>query len=478
MGALAATPVREAVRQWLPQPGPQTYLLVCPVEEIFYGGARGGGKTVGMLLDWQNHAATYKQHARGIIFRRSYDEFEEVLAIAKAMFTPLYGPDIYSISERRFTFPNGAVLTLRYLKKDQDAEHYQGHSYTWMAFDELTNWARPDPVDLLRGALRSAAGVPCRFLASGNPGGAGHTWVKERYITPARPLTPFYFKDRAGNKHERIYIPSRLADNPMLLRNDPGYVGRLNLAGQPWLVEAWLNGNWDIAAGSYLEGVWNPDRHVITPRDIPMHWRRWRAMDWGFARPYSIGWYAMDTDGVIYRYRELYGWGGKANVGTRQTAVEVAKSIKKLEKNEAKSAIDFKRSPADSSIWDKDGTEQSIADHFRKAGVRWAPAQKGPGSRVNGAHEVVQRLKTDSFKVFDTCRHFIRTVPVLPIDVGNPDDVDTDAEDHVWDELRYSLISRQRKPSPKDAPDPGLKPFSQQWLEYEHGNKEAENDRW
>lgn len=470
MGAVAAA-VSEAVRAWIPQPGPQTYLLVCPVREIFYGGARFGGKTVGLLLHWQDHAATYGKFARGIIFRRSYDEFEEVLRIAKKMFFPLYGPDIYNKQERRFTFPNGAELTLRYLERDEDAEHYQGHSYTWMAFDELTNWANPDPIDKLWGALRSADGVPCWFLATGNPGGRGHNWVKARYISAAPPLTPFYFKDASGIKHERIYIPSRITDNAMGVRNDPTYVDRLRLTGAPWLVEAWLKGNWDIAAGAYLEGVWNPDKHVIRPIDIPMHWRRWRAMDWGYARPFSVGWYAMDTDGVIYRYRELYGWGGKPNVGTKQTAKQVAERILKLEANEAKAGIDFKRSPADSSIWDKNGVELSVGDHFRTAGVRWVQAQKGPGSRVNGAHEVVQRLKDGTLKVFDNCRHFIRTVPVLPIDAANPDDVDSEAEDHVWDELRYSLVSRQRKPTPEDAGDPGLKPFSQEWLEYEDGKE-------
>jgi hypothetical protein len=468
--------VSGSVAAWLPQPGPQTYLLVCPVREIFYGGARGGGKSVGILLHWQDHAARWAEKARGIIFRRSYDEFEEVLRIAKLMFFPLYGPEIYNKVERRFTFPNGAVLTLRYLKRDEDAEHYQGHSYNWMAFDEITNWGSPTPVDKLWGALRSAEGVPCWMLLTGNPGGRGHTWVKERYITAAPPLTPFYYTDTKGNKHERIYIPSRISDNPKLLQNDPGYVDRLRLTGADWLVDAWLTGNWDVAAGSYLEGVWQPDQHVIRPRSIPPDWRRWRAMDWGYARPYSIGWYAMDPDGVIYRYRELYGWGGKPNVGTKETAHQVAKHVLKLETGERKVGITFKRSPADSSIWDKNGTEQSVGDHFHKAGVLWMPAQKGPGSRVNGAHEVVQRLKEGSFKVFDTCRHFIRTVPVLPISEEDPDDVDTDAEDHAWDELRYSLISRQRKPTKKPPPDAGLKPFTQSWVEYEGDGKK--NQFW
>lgn len=467
MGAAAAL-AQQQVAQYLPQPGPQTYLLTCPVREIFYGGARGGGKTFGLLLHWQDHAARYGSHARGIIFRRSYDEFEEVLRISKSMFWPL-GAE-YAKQERRWTFPLGAELTLRYLERDEDAEHYQGHSYNWMAFDELTNWPQPDPVDRLWGALRSAEGVPCWFLATGNPGGRGHTWVKERYISPAPPLTPFQYVDSGGHKFERIYIPAKVQDNPILLQHDPGYIARLRLTGPRWLVDAWLGGNWDIAAGAYLEGEWDPDRHVMRPITIPPDWRRWRAMDWGVARPYSIGWYAMDPDGVIYRYRELYGWGGQPNVGTRETAHQVAERIKKLEKGECSVGIQFSRSPADPSIWDKTGSELSVGDHFHKDGVLWVPAHKGPGSRVNGAHEIVQRLREGTFRVFDTCTHFVRTVPVLPVSPENPDDVDTEAEDHAWDELRYSLLSRQPRTPKMVAPDAGLRPFTSRWFEWEPNN--------
>lgn len=228
---------------WQPQAGPQTLLLSCPIGEIFFGGARGGGKTDGGIGDWLAHAARYKGDARGIWLRRTYPELEDAIRRMAELFSPLGGE--FAASSRTWRLPGGATLAIRYLDRDADAEHYQGHAYTWAMFDELGNWPDPRPVDKLRACLRSAAGVPTRMIAAGNPGGRGHGWIKKRYIDPAPPMTPFVGKDGV----QRVFIPSRLDDNRALCGGDPGYRQRLAAAtaSTPWLRRAWIDGDWNVA---------------------------------------------------------------------------------------------------------------------------------------------------------------------------------------------------------------------------------------
>ncbi|MDN5871677.1 MAG: terminase family protein [Nitrococcus sp.] len=434
---------------WLPQPGPQTLLMVCPVHEICFGGARGGGKSDGMLGHWLAHQAEAGKHANGILIRRTYPELDEVISRSRELYEPAGAHWIRSRHE--WIFPNRARLALRHLDSLDDVSRYIGHSYTWICWEELTHWPDLAAYDRLRASLRTAHSVPTWLLSTCNPGGVGHNAVKERFITPGRPL------EKIDDAHgERIFIPAKVSDNKVLLEHDPDYLSRLKQSGPAWLVQAWLEGEWDIAAGAYLEGIWQRERHVVTPFEIPSYWNRWRAMDWGYSAPYAIAWYAQAPDGRIVMYRELYGWGGKANVGTRETAAQVAKKVLSAEEFERAHGLEFRRNPADSSIFDKTGTETSIAEDFRAAGVRWEPAKKGPGSRVNGAHEVVSRLsqggKHPDFSVFSTCKHFIRTVPTLARSEKVPDDVDTEAEDHMWDQLRYSLMAiRARAHTPPEA---------------------------
>lgn len=230
---------------WKPQPGPQSKLLTCPVPDIFFGGARGGGKTDGVLGKCLSHAQIWNEHAKMILFRRSTPELEEVQRRATEIYTPL-GCD-YKVGKRLWTMPNGATLKMRFLENDQDATKYQGHSYTLAIFDELGNWPSPEPIDKIRATLRSAHGVKCQFIATGNPGGLGQDWIKERYIKPSQPLKPFYDEQK---RTWRVFIPSRLTDNKILLENDPTYIDRLRSSGPSWLVKAWLDGDWD----SCLEG--------------------------------------------------------------------------------------------------------------------------------------------------------------------------------------------------------------------------------
>lgn len=436
----------------------------CPYDEIFFGGARGGGKTEGCLGDWILHSSKWSKFAKGVFFRHTLPQLEQVIERAAELFIPLRA--LYNAQKKIFIFPNGATLKFRYLDKEKDAENYQGHEYSRVYFEEMTNWASPAPIDKLRGTLRSASDIDCKLIGTGNPGGVGHTWVKERYIDPCRTgykvITEVFDYEDEHVEMTRVFIPSTLDDNTAL-RNKGKYIAQLYQVGSDELVRAWLKGDWDIAAGAFFEGVWDATRHVVEPFVIPVHWKRWRALDWGYRAPYSVGWYCIDENDVIYRYRELYGYGGKANKGTEEEAGAVAATILKMEKQERDVGITFMNNPADSAMWNSDGRYHAIADIFMDAGVHWEKSVKGAGSRVNGLQEIIQRLRSDKFKVFSTCKHFIRTIPVIPRDEINPDDVDTDAEDHALDETRYSLSTRVMKSGnkPKTA---DVKTGSFDWL--------------
>ncbi len=244
----SARPNAQRVVLWEPQPGPQTLLLSCPFREIFFGGARGGGKTDGGIGSWLSHAGRYGAAARGIWFRRTYPELLGVLPRMREIFVVGLGAT-YNGGTHTFTFPNGATLRLGYLDSEIDAEAYQGHSYTWEMFDEIGNNKSPAAIDKLKACLRTDALAPdgglilLQAILTANPCGRGHAWIKKRYIDPAPPMTPF----TGANGALCVYIPSKLTDNVKLLRATPGYADDIRAATitQPHLGLAWLNGDWN-----------------------------------------------------------------------------------------------------------------------------------------------------------------------------------------------------------------------------------------
>jgi hypothetical protein len=274
-------------------------------------------------------------------------------------------------------------------------------------------------------------------------------------------MTPFAATETLAGQTitvKRCYIPSTLEDNALLMRNDPGYWQRIMAAagGNEALLKAWRYGAWDIVAGGMLDDVWHGNVHSLEPFDIPATWRIRRAFDWGSSKPFSVGWWAhsdgetpVGPDKLVYRkgtrvrIMELYGWNGKPNEGLRMTNTEIARWIKQIEDDSPyKGRIEA--GPADSQIFDVvNGT--SIAQQMATCGISWKPAQKGPGSRRQGWQVLRQLLKAGTQQpmeepglfVFNTCRQFLRTVPVLPRDPADADDADTDAEDHCADECRY-----------------------------------------
>jgi hypothetical protein len=440
MGAAVQTNPRIV---WAPQNGPQHAFVNCPAFDVLYGGARGGGKSDACLGDFALHALQYGAGARGLFMRRELPQLEEAIRRSKEIYFPMGAQ--WGEQAKRWVFPNGATLLFRMLEREDDAEKYQGHSYTRLYGEELTNWASPRGIDRMKATLRSATGVPVGFRASANPGGPGHHWVKARYIDPA-PAGYTLLKDE-GNQ-SRVFIPARLKDNNILTLADPGYADRLKGAGSEALVRAWLDGDWSVVEGAYFD-CWQQDKHVVRPFEMPEHWMRFRAVDWGSAKPFSVGWWAIASETIktpdghviprdaMVRYREWYG-AKEPNVGLKMRAQDVAQGVK--DRTPKGEKINY--TVCDPAMWIEDGGP-SIAEMFETQGVYCTRADN---KRIPGWVQLRNRLIGEDGKpmlyVFSTCGALIRTLPALQHSDLKPEDVDTDGEDHAPDETRYACQSR------------------------------------
>ena len=248
----AGEPERKLVA-WAPNKGPQTALISCPHDEIFYGGAKGGGKSDGILGDWVAHLAANPKHARGIIFRKTFPSLEQLMERARELM-PLLG-GIWKEQKKTWYFPSGATLKFRFVETLKDAKKYQGHQYTWMAFDEVGEIKDEQIVNELRGALRNTKGVKVRLVLSGNPQGDGHQWLFNRFIKGSKPYRPQREVLTLGSGGSvrtvtwtRVFIPAKLEDNPKLYLGDPLYELRLKqmTVGKPWLYKALREGDWYV----------------------------------------------------------------------------------------------------------------------------------------------------------------------------------------------------------------------------------------
>lgn len=418
---------------WQPQPGPQEVLVNCPLAEIFYGGARGGGKTDGMIGKNAIKAAQYGKYQKGIFFRRELPQLE--MAIERCQ--EIYGPLGWKWKDQKKTFvaPNGATLKFRPLERDSDAEKYQGHDYTDLYFEELTNYPDPKPVNRLRATLRSANGVPCQFHATGNPGGPGHHWVKARYIDPnPQGMEVLTETLKNGQIHQRIFIPAKLEDNQILMEKDPNYESNLYLSGSEELVRAWREGDWNQVEGAFFD-CWS-QKLILQPFAIPEDWLKFRSFDWGYAKPFSVGWWAVVGDDLMVRgqmlrrgalicYREYYGC-EKPDVGLRMDAEQVRNEILLREDEKITYSV------ADPAIFAEDGGP-SIAERMRP--IYWKPADNKRVSRAGhagGWDQMRSRMRNDMIFWFSTCLGALRTIPALQHDANRVEDLDTNSEDHCF----------------------------------------------
>lgn len=448
----------------------QNEFLAASEDEVLYGGAAGGGKTDALVIDamgLQYEALKYPWY-RAIIFRQTYDQLTEVIDRGRMYYDSVDEYDDYKENKHIFQFKSGAKIIMAYATHRKHLDNHQGKEYQYIGWEELTQWATKEFYDYLLTRCRAStrvSAIPTRVRATCNPGGPGHHWVKQYFNIPNNGAPTVFTEtvdiDIPGVKPStesftRRFIPARLVDNPHLM-HDRRYLARLSLLPDR-LKKALLEGRWDLIEGQFFSHF-DPKVHVIKAFTPPPEWPRWRAMDWGFRKPYAIGWFTMNPDGQIFMYRELYGYGGEPDVGSQETIGTVSTKIKKSEQLETKAGIEFRRNPADTNIWARAGTsaaEKEItgAKIFKQKGINWVKAIKGPGSRIAGWAVMHELMKDRKFFVMDNCTHWIRTVPDLQIDPDNPEDLLTDMEDHAADMTRYSLMSRHQKPDRKGRQKP------------------------
>lgn len=285
------------------------------------------------------------------------------------------------------------------------------------------------------GTARSAEGAPIRIRASGNPGSVGHMWVKQRFIDGKLPS--HIYPDKITGM-SRVFIPAKVSDNLILMKNDPQYVARLK-ALPPKLQKAHLDGDWSVFAGQVFE-EWDRIAHIIKPEPLDPQWGRIVAMDWGYAKPYSVGWYAVSEWGKMIRYREMYGGKRSAyNQGVEENAATVARRAWNRSVIEGANIM-----VADPHCWTKNGSGPSIAETFRDAGFRMIKGNNDRSSSLQKIHDLLREVGTDGeplLQCFSTCEEFIRVMPQLVYDAKQTEDVDTHQEDHIYDELRYAVMS-------------------------------------
>lgn len=466
---LLAQPEREVV--WAPQPGSQQLFLSCPVTEVLYEGNRGGGKTLCLIMDFAQHVDQgYGSAWRGILFRREFTQLKDVIDKSLEWFPRLWPTAKYNRSEHVWQWPGGEKLFFAHMDREEDYHAYHGWGLSWISWEELTNWPAHNCYLKMFSTLRSPhPDIPRKVRATTNPMGPGHNWVKHRFQLPIAPrrVGPIIPDERSGI--ERVVISSRLAENEILMRADPEYIARIKAAASsPHELKAWLEGSWDIVAGGMFDDLWDPAIHVVPPvplSAIPTSWRLDRSYDDGQVRPFSVGFWAQSSGepiqwegrtlgpvrGDLIRVQEWYGWRGEPNEGLKMASRDIAKGIVEREKLWGVRGR-VRGGPADGNIWNSDPRDpgQSIAGDMQKEGVGWEKANKRPGSRKQGWAQIRQMLKFakpeqgrreyPGLFVSQACTQFLRCFPVTQRDAKDPDDVDTDTEDHIADETRYRCL--------------------------------------
>lgn len=498
----------------------QAAFIACPCDDVAFGGARGGGKSDGVVGDWASHEDLYHEHAIGLALRRERTQLIELIERAKQILIPIGHK--WHEQDKYFRGPNGGRLRFAYLENDSDADAYQGHGYTRLYIEEVGTFPSESPVAKLTATLRSGHGVPCQMKSTCNPGGPGHQWVKARYRLDTNPGGMEVYRFEYTNpftkkkiEKTRVFIPSKVVDNKYL---GDDYVANLFQVGSENLVKAWLTGDWSVIEGAFFP-EWSTEKHVIRPFEIPATWTRFRSADWGSAKPFSVGWWAVVGDdfpilggggeagipsgvrgvvsgemglgrahagmvvlprGSLIRYREWYG-ASSPNVGLKLTAEAVADGINEREVDEPR-GVDGDRAISygvlDPAAFASDGGP-SIAERMstRKVFFRRADnARVSQRGAMGGWDQLRARLVGDSegrpmIYFFSTCRDTIRTLPALQHDQTKAEDVDTESEDHAPDEVRYACMSR---PYVKDA---SVKPKGK-LLMVGPGNQVSLDDLW
>jgi hypothetical protein len=460
--------------RWVAQAGSQAHFLACPIYEVLYHGTRGASKTEALLIDFLKHVGCgFGPAWNGVLFRRTYKQLTAVIKRSLVLFKALFPEAVYNASEHEWRWPTGEFLLFRYIQKTGeggDYDHYHGSEIPWIGWEELCTWPTSELYLKMQSCCRSSdlAVAPfCRIRATANPIGIGQSWVKRRF-------------QLGGSNHTRIIHEGGLVrcalfgfldENKILLRADPMYKAKLIAAckGNPLYIKAWLYGSWDVTAGGMFDDIWDPRFHVVQPFKVPAAWRIDRSHDWGSAHPFSHGnWAQSDGNdyqdihgdwhatvrGDLFRIGEWYGADPEEeNVGLNLKSPELAAGI--VERELDMGIYDrVLPGPADPSIFtETDG--RSIATSLSQMVRVRGEQHKGPtytradNSRIPGWTAVRDMLGNSKPAGEDcmrehpglffstTCAKSLELFPVTLRNPDNPEDVDTNSEDHLQDEVRY-----------------------------------------
>lgn len=474
---------------WRPLPGAQSDFLSCPAFEILYEGERFCAKTEALLMKFAMHVGQgWGRDWQGIIFRRTYPELAEIIKRSVQLYPQFYPGAEFLQSGRdgiHWRFPGGEVLKFRYALRRSDIEGHLGHQFTFIGWEELTTWSDAALYEPMLACCRSTRpGIPLFVCSNTNPWGPGHGWVRERFVDigPPKRINCFNYVSPIDGRRislTRCRIHGQMRENAPGMAANPQYVAQIMSIKDPNIRKAWLEGSWDIQVGGRFTGSWRDDLHFIKPFPVPTRWRIDRAFDWGSSRPFHVGWFAESDGreleepveiattrgtiqvssfprGTVFLIAEWYGWNGQPNVGIKLRPTLIAEGIRDREKLMRGHLLNgglIHGGPADRSIYDVDAAGESIALQMERAGVRWQPSVKSKGSRINGWELMCERLEAahsllegtpmeePGFFVFDTCAQFRRCLMAAPRDERNPDDVDSDCEDHPLDMARYRLLA-------------------------------------
>ncbi len=418
---------------FMPNEGPQTDFLAASEKDVLYGGAAGGGKSFAMLIDPLRNCHL-KGH-RALILRRSMPELRELIDKSRELYPRAFPGTKFREVEKIWNFPSGAKIEFGFLEKDADVYRYQGQAYSWIGFDEITHLPTEFGWNYLASRLRTTDPKIKTYLrCTANPGGVGAHWVRKRYLEPSEPNKSFTGEDGLTRK----FIPARLLDNPYLAQD--GEYERMLLSLPPIQRKQLLEGNWEVNEGAaFVE--FNPSVHVVPPYDLPLQWERVKGIDYGYASESCCLWAAVDPqDKTLIIYRELYKKG--------LTGEALGQSITEREQEEYRSVPGV----LDTAAWARTGyTGPTIGEVLIKAGHKLRRADKNRIAGKVQIHEYLKQATTESrprLQIFNTCPNLIKELQNIPLSKTNPEDVDTHAQDHAYDALRYLIMSRPRMSDP------------------------------
>ncbi len=411
-----------------PNEGPQTDFLAAPETDVLYGGAAGGGKSYAMLVDPLRFA--HRAAHRALVLRRSMPELRELIDKSRELYPKAFPGCKFREVEKIWTFPSGAKLEFGFLERDADVYRYQGQAYSWIGFDEITHLSTEFSWNYLSSRLRTTDPEITPYMrCTANPGGAGATWVKKRYVNPSAPNESFTGDDGLT----RRFIPARLEDNPYLAKD--GRYEQMLKALPDVQRKQLLEGNWDITEGAAFT-EFDVMEHVIAPFEIPISWERIKGIDYGYASESACVWGAVDpTDGTLIIYRELYRKG--------LTGVDLAQMITNMELQDPFSVAGV----LDTAAWNRTGTTgPTVGETLQRGGHKLRRADK---NRIQGKIQIHEYLRVQpsgrpKIQIFNSCPNLIRELQSIPLDKSNPEDVDTHAPDHAYDALRYLIMSRPK----------------------------------